>query len=66
MNLLLRNETKACPLPLIIRISLNKVKFGYQSLFLKISLEKTGHLIIRAVLYSGQYSIMNTINMVYV
>ena len=45
VSLLLRNETKACPLPLIIRISLNKVNFGYQSLFLKISLEKRRRLI---------------------
>ena len=34
-----------------------KVKFGYQSVFLKISLEKRGRLIIRVVLYSGQYGI---------
>ena len=29
-----------------------KVNFGYQSIFLKISLEKRGHLIIRVILYS--------------
>ena len=32
-----------------------KVSFGYQSLFLKISLVKMGRLIIRVILYSGQY-----------
>ena len=33
------------------------VNFGYQSLFLKTSLEKRGHLIIMVVLYSGQYGV---------
>ena len=38
-----------------LRISMkNQVNFGYQNLFLKISLEKRGCLIIRVVLYSGQ------------
>ena len=54
MSLLLRSEMKPCPLPSIIRISVSKVNFGYQSLFLKISLEKRCRLIIR-LLYSGQY-----------
>ena len=59
VSLLVRNETKVFPFPLIIRISLNKVSFGYQSLFLEISLEMRGRLIIRVVLYSGQYGNYN-------